>query len=208
MQTLGEDPATGVRRTAPHACSLLGVREGNAHSLHGAPGLGIGRRAQTARSEGPALLGNVTLQRSRRSASLATQPLSKSPKPLFCRPFSRSPNTLCSSPSLRANPQLSPESYSLRFRYGLSQGRRLLEGDLEDFGLGGGVEIERLQFFRLPAERAPAPLLGAKRPSESCLLACPTRVQLLGRIKAATNPLVSPVGSLSGEGAGGGKKPM
>ena len=116
VQTLGEDPETGVRRTAPHACSLLGVREGNAHSLHGAPGLGIGRRAQTARSEGPALLGNMTLQGSRRSASLATQPLSKSPKPLFCRPFSRSPNTLCSSPSLRANPQLSPESYSLRFR--------------------------------------------------------------------------------------------
>ena len=116
VQTLGEDPETGVRRTAPHACSLLGVGEGNAHSLHGAPGLGIGRREQTARSEGPALLGNVTLQGSRRSASLPTQPLSKSPKPLFCRPFSRSPYALCSSPSLRANPQLSPESYSLRFR--------------------------------------------------------------------------------------------
>lgn len=41
----------------------------------------------------------------------------------------------------------------------------------------------------------------------SPLAACPTRVQLLGLMKAATNPLVSPVGSLSGEGAGGGKKP-
>ena len=35
MQTLQEDTATGLPRTAPHAYSLLGVSEGNAHSLHG-----------------------------------------------------------------------------------------------------------------------------------------------------------------------------
>lgn len=115
--------------------------------------------------------------------------------PRYCMPLTLSPS--------RIGSLVPSATSSASGKVGL-KGRRLLD-DLEGFGPGGGVGIERLQFLNFPPGRAPAPLLGARRPSESCWLPALPRAQLSGPIKAATNPLAPPMGPVSGEGAGGWK---
>ena len=112
--------------------------------------------------------------------------------PQYCMPLTLSPSKIRSL--------VRGATASASGKVGL-KGRRLLD-DPEGFGPGGRVGIKHLQF---PPGRAPAPLLGARRSSESCWLPALTRAQLSGQIKAATNLLAPPMGSLSGEGAWGWK---
>lgn len=113
-----EDTATGLRRTAPLLlCSVLGVlrRRETSPSLHGLRfGIADGLADRTLR--GPALLGNVTLQGSRRAFPHYPTSLQESQSPSSIGPFSLPQHFMLLTLSPCKSPKADAQSYSLRFR--------------------------------------------------------------------------------------------